>query len=315
MSKKKQNSSRTEKNQLIAKPPATKWSPFVALVVRPFGWVFLILGLAGGLAIALWCFLPNPPTISTLQDWANFGQAIAGSFALATLGTIILSFEYVSRQLKLQVHTEETRYQPVVACAALLDYRVQGVDSEDRVTITNPQLKLELENLGDSPATFVDIKFEELLFIAADKIDLHDRLKSNSIQIDYIGARLSGDSDEQHYARLMISDELPSEVADLIDGILGRNNPLVGQLKLRLNIRHENVMGLEYTRQGTFIWSSELKKADRSDHLQIDYIESFQSAREKRHTFSIGHYIMNSEPIQAALEPKIQKRWYQFGLG
>ncbi|MBI1929814.1 hypothetical protein HYR99_36885 [Candidatus Poribacteria bacterium] len=292
-----------EKNQLITRPVLEKRSPFVTWVVRPFGWFFLLVGLIW--TVMLLGFL-KPWEFLTLVDWDYFGEATGGSIGLATLGAIILSFEHVIHQLRLQQQTEKTQYQPFVTCAALLYYSVEGIeDKKAKVKITNPVLKLRIQNLGDSPATFIDVEIRKFCFIPGmSRISCLDKLKIKLRHIDYLGQRVS-EADGTQEVELSLSEELPEEVATLIDSILLESSSDPGKLELKLRIRHANIMGLEYTRHGTFSWSRELCSGDKSNQEQVEYIKNFQKARASSSSekTSIGQFIRFSQPLQATVEP------------
>jgi hypothetical protein len=153
-----------EKSQLIAQPckPPLRRRAVVAFVIVA-GLAVLLIGMFGAwrfrhVVIPYWKWSALLPHVieSDLKDWGNVGQALAGYIALATLGAVIASSGLVIMQLAAQRQTTKTQYQPVVACAALLDYKVEGVKGDARIRVLKPVVKLRFRNLGDSPATFID---------------------------------------------------------------------------------------------------------------------------------------------------------------
>jgi hypothetical protein len=103
-----------------------------------------------------------------------------------------------------------------------------------------------------------------------------------------------------------ISKPLPSSIITLIDRILTSGGDDPARLELTIDIRHENVMGLQYQRGGRFRWSKELYMRERSDHEQVEFIEEFGRARSKHAEAknTIGHFICFSQPLQAAVVPR-----------
>jgi hypothetical protein len=303
-----------EKNQLIARHILEEGHHSVTWLARLLGGGFLIGGVAW--AVKLWSVLSSHIDSSNLQHWGLFGDAVGAPIGLATLGTLILSFEYVNRQLRAHQQTEKTQYQPVVTCMALLDYSVEGTNKEEKIKITEPVLKLRVRNFGHSPATFIDIEIEDFYIMRAGgvTVPLYDKLNSSSMHIDHLWEHASGTNGMQHKVELSLSDELPEEVATLIDKILDpKGDSYKDKLELTLRITHENVMGLEYMRGGTFSWSRTLCERDKSEREQVEYIESFQKARTngspKERT--IGQFIKRSQPLQAALKSELEQlEWY-----
>lgn len=313
------NQPERHKNQLIPRAPKEEKPWFVKYIIA-IGGLLLIGGAAW--AAALWWSVA-PPIAWLFRHWpkymersdvlfesSHFGHAILGPMELATLGTIILSFVHVIHQLRAQNHTEKTRFQPVVTCTAVLNYDVEGTDKAERIQIAKPYLKLRVRNLGDSPATFIDIQIKSLYYITPKgaHVRMNDELKIRSLQIDSLGKH---DAAVASQCETEISEPtvVPAEIGQLISGILrSEDESDPGELELTVAVRHENVMGLEYAGEGTFFWSRTLHDRKLSDGEQFEYIESFREAREHteqeqriRGKATIGQFIKRNQTLQAAL--------------
>lgn len=311
-----------QKNQLIVKanievaPAYVKWikRAGVAILIISAIWALLIFIILAPLDLFHPSFFWPSQEVkeSLLHQWGRFGHAIGGPFELATLGTIVLSFVHVIHQLRMQEQTAKTQFQPVVTCAALLHYNVEG-DKDTKVNFVNPQLKLRIRNLGNSPATFIDIRIEELYFqpVKGDPIHLRNSLKNSSIYIDSL-AKISSASNDIAYEEVDLPpiDLISKEIQMLINNILAPTGDQTDgdSLTLRICLKHENVMGLEYITDGTFKWSRRLGDIEQSDREQIEYIKNFQSARQNNNEKPpIGQFIKHSQPLQAALEIQIKQ--------
>jgi hypothetical protein len=306
------------KNQLIAKPyfeaapKNIKWLTRAGIVLICVGasWaVALFTSITPNHFLHLLHQWTDAEKHHVLEQWAHFGHAISGPFELITIGTIVFSFAHVIHQLRMQEQSGRIQFQPVVTCAALLYYNVEGTERQERINIAGPHIKLRLRNLGDSPATFVVLEVERLTFVAPDgsRQELEGKLKTKSIYIDSLGQGTTEVGDTSYdEAELPASESLPEDVSYLIDSILDTDNRSgSGSLELRLGFKHENVMGLRYQGVGTFVWSKDLlSDRNKSDQRQIEYIHAFQSARRNNghEGKTIGQFIKNSYPLQAALK-------------
>ncbi|MEN3333357.1 MAG: hypothetical protein V7641_2722 [Blastocatellia bacterium] len=307
-----------QKNQLIARsrepqPPSyVEWikrGGMLLLIISGVWLLLLVFTLTPPHLLHPFSFWPSPEHREhVLHQWAHFGHALAGPFELATLGTIVLSFVHVIHQLRMQEHTLKSQFQPVVTCAALLHYTVEGTDAPGKIKIKNPSLKLRIRNLGDSPAIFIDIEIEDFCFVPphGETLSLYNALNMKSIYIDSLGRGMTEATDRPYEEiELPTKEDLPDEVKKLIDSILASapdSDP--GILQLKLWIRHENVLRHDYTNRGTFAWSTNLGQEAKSDREQMEYITNFHRARtnNNQETPSIGQLIKQNQPLQAALE-------------
>jgi len=332
-----------EKSQLIVRPVyAAKVRATVVTAIFLFGMVVLFIAFADswrfrhvlvpGLDIKNLRMTPGPDNPAF---WGGVGEAIAAYIALATLGAVIASAGFVILQLGGQQQTIKTQYQPVVTCAALLYYVINGVNSDSKIEIAAPELKLRFRNLGDSPATFIDVSIERLELISeGEKHSLDKFLKNKQLHHDHLApwkpeANVLGEEEEitilkELDDKVLDDDEkvLRDKVLSLIDGILG-NGPQLPEsskprLELWLAIRHRNVMDLSYDRRGLFSWSTGLADPNQSERVQVEYISDIQEARSQR-SVSIGHFIRHTLPLQATVVPArtilgfTVPRWLQRG--
>jgi hypothetical protein len=310
---------RRHKNQLIPES-LDKPEPWF---LKPIFWVGCLLLAASVVWAIFLCVRATPPLfhefsqdteyLEILEHHSHFGHAALAPLELATFGAVILSFIHLIRELEGQQHTEMTRFQPVVTCVALLDYSVLGVKSDEKVDIHEPRLKLRIRNLGDSPATFINVDNMRLTYTPnGPSRPVPIKLKNQSIHIDSLAKHASGVNESDYEAELALCEQVVSEagpkagkqlvreaegqagkekrkakpeektLVKLIAGILESEDAKAGKLELALTVAHENVMGLRYFGEGTFGWSHELCNEDKSDPEQIEYIKEFRKARASK---------------------------------
>jgi len=314
-----------EKNQLIAKQVPEKRSWFKRNIPAVVGIVFFVAGLIwtfiviytffvylmklgqGGLDVwarfyEAWGNLIRLDK-ENLEIWSKFGDATSGSIALAALGTIIISFRYVILQLESQQNIEKTRFQPIVLCSALLDHRVEGTDSAEKVRIVKPSLKLRIQNIGDSPAMFVQMEIVrcDLITTTGASEPLYAKIKNRKRSIDKL---INNDRENVDlYVDTLITQDLPSSIDGLIYDILdGEVHNDIDRLELEVVISHKNIMGVEYRRQGTFIWSEALRSIENSEFQQLEYLEEFRIARRNpSNKKTIGQFVRHNMPLHATV--------------
>jgi hypothetical protein len=343
MNQKQDYMDRAEKNQLIAREIPHKRPWFTRSFVAMVGGGFLAVGLVWTFIIMYVFFMYLIKSDSADSDiwarvgdswvhlvriedqkldvWSKLGEATSGSLALAALGAIILSFRYVILELEAQQEIERRRFQPVVTCSAYLDYHVEGTESKEKVKIAKASLKLKIQNIGDSPATFGQVEIKRCdLNLRGNVSKLFDcYIKGKLRRFDKI---LHNNSEEyfDQYTDIVIAETFPEAVEELIYGILcSESHDSVSCLELEVIISHKNIMGIEYRRQGTFVWSQELRNLDKSELHQLEYLNKFFTVRhqvntktnrdQNNNTVTIGHFIRYNMPLQAAvIGPDVKRK-------
>lgn len=247
---------------------------------------------------------PKPPAL--YSGWSGAGQATAAYIGLATLGAVIASSGLVVLQLAESRRALKTQYQPVVTCAALLDYKLEGVmDKNTKIKVEEPGIKLRLRNLGDSPATFIEICIERLeLFSGETKTPLDKFVAIKRLNVDHLAPWKYGDEELIPLATKV------NEVGALVNGILAYDPtkgapPQTARLELRVQVTHRNVMDLFYERRGVFSWSHELAISDHSDRNQKEFLEKSRAALrgDKEENNSVGILLSDPKPLHATVVP------------
>jgi hypothetical protein len=244
------------------------------------------------------------------EYWASVSQAIAAPIALSTMGLVIISSVFVVHQLRSQHQNVQTQYQPVVTCAAVLDYTMKGMNHPAKVQISEPKVLLRLKNLGDSPALLIDITVTKFVFHPAKgkPHDLMGSLSSHPRHIDHLGQNDWDENSGSGVREIPLSEILPDAVTNLVDGLLTEGGDQLHcnqHLECVIKITHRNIMALKYDSSCRFVWSTGLAAKGGSEHAQLDYIRKLRAARaaSERIEPSIGHLLRVRRPLQALVYP------------
>ena len=301
---------------ILTKPQESCARMYAARVAFGIGLLAFAAGL-GWLILNLMALrVDSPITMNAkLSSWSDFGQAASAPLALANLGVVIISAYYVVKSLRQAESAVKMGYQPLLACSISLEFDLIGDANKRHVRIAKPKLSLLLRNLGDSPATFVEIELLRITLRRAmqEAITFAPTLRQGRALLDHLSPGgetmipiLELDSVEGLTCRAAYDKHLVSLVSSILmtlrrNGIAYQTadttplwlrlwnwirrrsteqviSAMENRLVCEIQLAHRNVLALAYKGQGTIAWDHWVMRNSPCDPSQIEFVEDFDDA-------------------------------------